>query len=149
MQSCTTLRTGIEELVDRRADGDDHRPAGRDFVGGVGEHQPLGGERLGEHRFRAALDERQLAAFERVERCAVEVVDVDAQAGFGQRQHQRNADMAGTADHRHVGVLHRRRRIRRGNIRAHGHRGFSPLVSTKGRNGFMTARLNTILSMKL
>ena len=63
--------------------------------------------------FRAVLDERQAAGCKRVEARLIEIVDVDAQAGFGQRQHQRNADMAGAADHGDVGVLDRGRRLGR------------------------------------
>ncbi len=38
--------------------------------GRIGEYQAFAGERLGQHAFGAMLEERQLAAFERVERGA-------------------------------------------------------------------------------
>ena len=47
-----------------------------------------------------------------VEAFLVEIVDVDPQPGFRQRQHQRNADMAGAADNGHVGIFDGRWRVR-------------------------------------
>ena len=95
----------IEKFVDRRADGDDHRSAGRNAVRAIGEHQALGGERLGQHACRAVFDEWQAAGLQRIQVGLIEVVDVDPHAGLGQRQHQRNADMAGSAHDGDVGVF--------------------------------------------
>ena len=89
------------------------------------------------------------AGLQRVEVVLVEIVDVDPQASFGECQHQRNADMARTADYGDIGVFNRGGRAAGGDIRPHRHRSFSPPISTNGRNGLMMAMLNTALSMKL
>ena len=77
------------------------------------------------------------------------IVDVDPQAGFRQRQHQRNADMAGAADNSHLGIFDGRWRVGSADLRPYGHASFSPLVSTKGRNGRMIASPKRVASMKL
>ena len=59
---------------------------------------------LAQQRRRAVLDERQLAGAQRRQHRLVEIVDVDGHPGFGEGQHQRNADMAGAADHGEVGL---------------------------------------------
>ncbi len=105
MHSWITLRTGLRNsstgvpmvmitgpLVDMSL-----RPAG--------EEQPLVGQRLGEQRLRAILDERHAARLQGGKRLLVEVVDVDGQSLGGKRQHQRNTDMAGAADHGQIGGL--------------------------------------------
>ena len=137
----------IEELVDRRADGDDHRALGRNLAGLAGEEQPLVGQRLGQQFVGAALDERHAARPQRVERIGVEVVDVDGQSLGRERQHQRHADMAGAADHGQVGGL---RGHRAGGSRTFGDiQGFSPMVRTNGRNARMKFGANSTLSIAL
>jgi hypothetical protein len=102
----------IEELVDRRSDGDDDRRLGRDFGRIGGEQQALARKRAVQKGLAATLDERQPAGAQRVENGAIEIMHVDAQSGLGERQHQRNADVPPTAHDREVGRLHARRRDR-------------------------------------
>ena len=106
-------------------------------------------QRLAQHILCAMLDERQPAGVQRFQAVLVEIVDVDPQAGFHQGKHQRHADMAGAADNGHIGVLNGRRRVRGADVRPHGHGSFSPLVSTKGRNGRMIESSKRVPSMKL
>ncbi len=123
MQSCTTLRTGLRNSSIGVPMVMMTGPPVEITIGRGGKHQPLGRKRLGQHAFRAALDERQPPGGKRVQALSIEIVDVDAQARFGQRQHQRNADMAGAADHGDVGVLDRGRRLGRRDGGADGHGG--------------------------
>jgi hypothetical protein len=144
-----TFADRIEKLVDRRTDGDDDRTIPGDAVGRMGEDETPAAQRFAQHVLGAVLDERQPAGLQCTQGFPVEIVDVDPQAGFGERQHQRHTDMAGAADNGHVGVFDGRRRVRAGDIRPHGHRSFSPLVSTKGRNRRMIASSKRVASMKL
>ena len=104
---------GIEEFVDRRADGDNDRAAARNLIRRVREHQSLFGQRLGQQIRRVIFNVGQAAAFEDFERIFIDVVDVDAGAAFREREHQRHADMAGAADHSDVRILYRCRRVGR------------------------------------
>ena len=116
----------IEEFVDRRADGDDDRPPRGDARRRVAEHQALPPQRLREHRFATLFDERQAAGLERLEHVAIDVVDVDAEAGLGERQHQRDADVPAAADHGEIRILRLQfghgGSIRAGKIHAHAPR---------------------------
>jgi hypothetical protein len=96
---------GIEKLVDRRSDGDDHRSAGRYVFRPAGKEQPLIGQRLGEQRLGALSMNGTRPDFKVASVCSLEVVDVDCQSLRGKRQHQRNTDMAGAADHSQIGGL--------------------------------------------
>ena len=113
MQSLDHLADGIEEFVDRGADGDDHRTGRGDVGRRAREQEPVLPQRLGEKLLAAIFDEGQAPVFQRLEHLAIEVMDVDPVSGLGKRQHQRDADMAAAADDREV-----RRRDRRS-----GHRG--------------------------
>ena len=116
--------------------------------GRIAEGEAIVGERLGQNDGCTVFDERQAAGFERVQAFLVMIVDIDPHAGFGERQHQRNADMARTADDGDIGIFNRGGHVG-GDTGPHRHRSFSPLISTNGRNSLMMAMLNTTLSMKL
>src|SRR4029079_3610476 len=65
----------IEEFIDRRSDGDDHRAAGRYLARLAREEQALLSQRLGQQRLRPVLEEWHLAGFQRRKRLLVDVVD--------------------------------------------------------------------------
>jgi hypothetical protein len=106
------LAHGIEELVDRRPDGDDHRAAAGDLRRRCREHQSVLLQRLRQQCLAAKLDEGQMAALQGLEHAAIEVVDIDAKAGLGECQHQGNADVPAAADNGQIGIAD-----------AHGRRG--------------------------
>jgi hypothetical protein len=108
------LADRIVELVDRRADGDDHRSGDRDVRRRRCEHQPVTLERSREQGVSAILDERQSARLQCLEHVAIDVVHVDAKARLGKSKHQGDADMAAATDNGQVGRVevrggHRRR----------------------------------------
>src|SRR5262249_10148860 len=78
------LANGIEELVDRRADGDDNRRSWRNIRRRGGEYEPILLERPHEQLFAAVFDERQAARSQRLKRVSVEVVHVHAVARLGE-----------------------------------------------------------------
>ena len=90
---------GIEEFVNRGPDRHDHGPCRGNVLRPPAKAQCAAGQRAVEERLRVLFDERQLAALQRVERLRVAIVDRDVEAAIGKAQHQRNADVAGPADH--------------------------------------------------
>src|SRR5262249_9047441 len=92
------LADGIEEVVDRRADGDDDGGRGREARGRSGENELVALERSEQQLLAAVFDERQTAGSQRLERLAIDVVDIDAIARLGEGQHERNTDVTGAAD---------------------------------------------------
>src|SRR5262249_17530453 len=106
------LADRIEELVDRRADRDDHRSIGGDVARRGREDELVALERPDQHLLAAMLDERQPAGLQRLERLAITVLNVDAKTGLGKGQHQRDADAPAAADDGEVGITDLRRRTR-------------------------------------
>ncbi len=112
----------IEELVDRRADGDDDRPLDRDVRGRGGEQKALGLERPRKQLLSAMLDEREAAGLEGRQHVLIEIVDVDSKSRLGECEDEGDADMATAAHDRQVGVIelcaHRSGRLGTGKIHA-------------------------------
>src|SRR5262249_18871227 len=120
------LANGIEELVDRRADGDDKRHSWRNIRRRGGEYEPVLLERPHEQLFAAVFDERQAARSQRLERVPVWVVHVHAGTRLGECEHERNANVTGAADDRQIGGIeprgHCRSRFGTGDIHANAPR---------------------------
>ena len=95
----------IEELVNGRANHDDHdgRAAQRRWV--ARQREPLGRQDPGEQLFGASLHERHLAAFYARDGLLVDVVDAHPQTRVGKCQRERQTDVAAAADNAHVGRL--------------------------------------------
>src|SRR5262249_40392538 len=78
----------------------------------------------------AVFDERQTAGSQRLERFAIDVVDVDAIARLGEGQHEWNADVTGAADDGQIGGIearrHRRSRLGTGNIHSRDSKPWRP-----------------------
>ena len=93
-----------EELVDRRADDDDHLLRAAEDLGVRREHEPAGRDEGGQQLVGAVLHERHLARCDAVEGRLARVVDADAQPGLGEGKAQRQADMAAAAEDDEVEV---------------------------------------------
>ena len=103
------LADGVEELVDRRADGDDDGARAGDLRRRGGKNQPVLLERPREQFLAAVFDERQSSRLQRLEHLPVGVVDIDPVPGLGKGEHQRNSDMTAAADDGQVGRVETRR----------------------------------------
>ena len=99
-----SLVFGVEKLVDRRADGDDHDTARRHVVDGRREPQPVLAQGLFQQGLAAVFDEGQPAPGDGLQGLAVDIVDEHAPAGIGEGQGQRQADVASAADDGNFGV---------------------------------------------
>ena len=104
------LADRVEELVDRRTDGDDERTRRRNLRRRGRKDESIAFEGAPQQLFPAVFDERQPTRSQEGEGIAIEVVHVDAIAGLGECQHERHADVAGPADNRQIGTLHARQR---------------------------------------
>ena len=92
-----TLEVRIQELIDGRADGDDHRLAALQPAGIGGQRQaPLGEDPL-QDRFRPLFQERHLALGYGVDGLFVQVDGQDVQTVVGQEDCQRQSYVAGAA----------------------------------------------------
>ena len=80
-----------EELVDGRADDEEHGVGAADDLGVGAELEAARREHLAEQLVRAVLHERHLAPPDLLERRAVDVVDADPQAGVREREAERQA----------------------------------------------------------
>ena len=83
-----------EELVDRRADHDDDLIRPRRISRRRGQLEPAGRQDAGQQLVGAVLAERHLARGDPVEGRLARVVDADSQARVGEREAERQADMA-------------------------------------------------------
>ena len=131
-QACTTRRTGLRNSSIGVPMVTITGPLVEMLVGRAGEDEALFRQRLGEYGLGAVFEERQPPAFEGIEALLVEIVDVDAQAGLDQRQHQRHADMAGAADDGNVGVVDRRCGAGSADIGPDGHLKLFPAGEDEG-----------------
>ena len=122
----------IEKFVDRRADRHDHRAWVEISQGLLVKNRHLSAERLGEEFGCAPCSmngNRPISAWPAL---SVEIIDIDGQAFGGERQHQRNADVSGAADHGEVGGSGQIGAAAAG--KSATIQGFTPNVSTNERN---------------
>ena len=117
-----------EELVDGSADDHDERLGPLDHRPARTELQAPGREHAPKQLIGARLEERHLAGRDPIERRLVGVVDADAEPGIRERQAQREADMAASAEDDDIEglVRHGEKSSRRG---ARGHRTDGPSQS--------------------
>ena len=97
----------VHELVDRRADDEDHRVGALEQAGSAAELEPAGGQELAEQLVGAVLEERHVARLDDLlDLGCVDVVDADPVAAVGKRQGERQADVAAAADDDDVKGVH-------------------------------------------
>ena len=92
----------VQVRIDRRADDHHHELAFGQPLGRGRQFEASARQHLGQQLVGAVLQERHPPGAHLLHLRAVEIDDQRPQTGIGERQSQRQADMAATADHRHV-----------------------------------------------
>ncbi len=94
-----------EELVDRRADDDDHGLGPIQDRRIVGQLEPTGRQELGEERVGTRLEERHPAGLDHLDGPGVRVEDPDPKARLGEHEAQRQTDVTAAAEHHDIKIV--------------------------------------------